>query len=258
MAIVTLTSDWGLTDHYVAAVKGAILSASPGTTIVDITHSITKYSLAETAYIIRNAYKNFPQGTIHIVGVNSDETKGSSHIIVFYDGHYFIGADNGIFSLLCETKPGKIIKISNLPAPKYKTFPSLDIYAPAACHLIEGKDAERLGESGSELFKLSSYLPINEPNAIKGIVIYFDSYDNAITNISEKIFNEVGNGRKFTAFFRNEEQREIKNTYSEVADGEIVLVFGTTGLLEIALSKGSARNLLGLNIYDPIRFEFEE
>lgn len=258
MAIVTLTSDWGLTDHYVASVKGAIMSRSPQTTIVDITHSITKYSLPETAFIIKNSYKNFPKGSIHIIGVNSDETKGSSHSIVYYDEHYFIGADNGVFSLLCEGKPEKIISISKLPEPKYKTFPSLEIYAVAACHIADGKKPEELGEEQKELYKLSGYLPISEANSVKGIIIYFDSYDNAITNISDKIFNEVGKGRKFSAFFRNEELREIKKTYSDVADADIVLVFGATGLLEIALSKGSAKNLLGLNIYDPIRIEFNE
>lgn len=257
MAIITLTSDWGLTDHYVAAVKGAIISSSPKVIIVDITHSITKYSLAETAFIIKNAYKNFPKGSIHIIGVNSDETKASPHTIVYYDDHYFIGADNGIFSLLCDNKPEKIITINKLPDPKYKTFPSLDIYALAACHIAEGKKIEDLGDKKTELFKLTGYLPIIEDNAIKGIVTYFDSYDNAITNINDKLFEEIGQGRTFSAYFKSEEIHEIKKTYSEVADAEIVLVFGTTGLLEIALSKGSARNLLGINIYDPIRIEFE-
>jgi len=258
MAIITLTSDWGLTDHYVAAVKGAIMSKSSVATVVDITHSITKYSLAEAAFIIKYAYKNFPEGSIHIIGVNSDESKGSTHVIVYYDGHYFIGADNGVFSLLCESAPEKIIAITKLPEPKYRTFPSLDIYAVAACHIAEGKNPEDLGDKKNELYKLTGYLPQSEANSIKGIVIYFDSYDNAITNISDKIFNEIGQGRKFSVFFKNEELHEIKKTYSEAGDADIVLVFGTTGLLEIALSKGSARNLLGLGIYDPVRIEFEE
>ncbi len=258
MAIITLTSDWGLTDHYVAVVKGAIMTRSPKTTIVDITHSITKYSLAETSFIIKNAYKSFPRGTIHLIGVNSDETKGLSHTVVYYDGHYFIGADNGIFSLLCESPPDKIISINRIPEPRYKTFPSLDIYVVAACHIAEGEKPEDLGDMKTELYKLTGYLPIVEPNAVKGIITYFDTYDNAITNIPEKIFTETRQGRKFTVFFRNEEITEIKKTYSQVADAEIVLVFGSTGLLEIALSKGSARNLLGLNIYDQVRIEFEE
>ncbi len=257
MAIITLTSDWGLTDHYVAAMKGAIMSQSPGTAIVDITHSITKYSLAETAFIIKNAYHNFPKGTIHIVGVNSDENKGAAHTLMFFDGHYFIGADNGVFSLLSENKPEKIIKINQLPEPKYKTFPSLDIYAVAACHIAEGKNPDELGEPVAELYKLSGYLPQIETDSIKGIIIYFDSYDNAITNISDKVFHETGKGRRFSVFFRTEEISEIKKNYSEVGDAEIVLVFGTTGLLEIALSKASARNLLGLSIYDSVRIEFE-
>lgn len=258
MAIITLTSDWGLTDHYVAAVKGAIMSKSPGTSIVDITHSITKYSLAETAFIIKNAYKHFPPGTIHIIGVNSDETKESSHSIIFYDGHYFIGADNGVFSLLCESRPEKMITINKVPVPKYKTFPSLDIYAIAACHLAGGNKPEDLGDQKTELYKLSGYLPIIESNIVKGIIIYFDSYDNAITNISDKVFEEARKGRKFSIYFRNEEAHEIKKTYSEVPDADIALVFGATGLLEIALSKGSARNLLGLSIYDQVRIEFED
>jgi len=257
MPVITLTSDWGLTDHYVAAVKGTIISRIPKAEIVDITHSISKYSIAETAFVLKNAYPNFPKGSIHIVGVNSDETKHVQHALVLYDGHYFIGSDNGVFSLICDGTPDKIIVLNKMPEPKYKTFPSRDIYAPAACHIAEGKKPEELGEIKAELYKLKSYAPVLETNSIKGIVIYFDSYDNAITNISDTVFKETGQGRKFTAYFRTEEVTEIKNSYSEGADAEIVLTFGTTGMLEIAISKGSARNLLGLNIYDSIRIEFE-
>jgi len=160
--------------------------------------------------------------------------------------------------LLSENKPEKIIKINKLPEPKYNTFPSLDIYAVAACHIAEGKNPDDLGEPVAELYKLSGYLPQIEADSIKGIIIYFDSYDNAITNISDKVFNETGKGRRFSVFFRTEEINEIKKNYSEVGDAEIVLVFGTTGLLEIALSKASARNLLGLSIYDSVRIEFEQ
>src|SRR5512133_2364165 len=100
MAIITLTSDWGLRDHYTGSVKGAILRQLPDAVIVDISHSIQPHNLNQAAFIVRNSYRNFPEGTIHIIGVIEEASIESPHTLVVHDGHYFIGADNGIFSMI--------------------------------------------------------------------------------------------------------------------------------------------------------------
>ena len=256
MSIITLTSDWGLTDHYVAAVKGAILCRIPQASIVDITHSITKFSISETAFVVKNGYKNFPKNSIHIIGVNSESSVDSPHTLVYYDHHYFIGADNGIFSLICDTPPDKIVEITVAQDSDYFTFPSRDVFAKVACHIAENKDLKEIGMEKENFRVLKGYLPVPDKNAIKGIITYFDSYGNAFTNITEKIFREVAKNRKYVVHLKAEEIQTIAKSYLDVADGEIVLLFGSTGMLEIAINKGSARKLLGLHIYDAVRIEF--
>lgn len=257
MAIISLTSDWGLDDHYSAAVKGAIISRLPDIKIYDITHNINKFSLSETAFIIRNAYHNFPKGSIHIIGVNSESSVETPHTVVFYDGHYFIGSDNGIFSLICDKEPENIVEINVMQDSDFFTFPSRDVFAKVACMIAEGLALEKIGYKREALTKLNTYLPVAEENSIRGIIVYFDSYDNAFTNISQQIFKETGKGRKFRIFLKSEEISSICKSYSDVANGEIIALFSTTMLLEIAINKGSAKNLLGLNIYDQVRIEFE-
>jgi S-adenosyl-L-methionine hydrolase (adenosine-forming) len=257
MAIITLTSDWGLSDHYISAVKGAIISRLPGAIIIDVTHSISKFSLGETAFIVKNAYKNFPKGSIHIIGVNSESSIETPHTVMFYDEHYFIGSDNGLFSLLCDKAPEKSFEITLMQDTDYFTFPSRDVFAKVACLIAEGTPLDKIGVPRKELTKMNSYLPVPDKNSIKGIIVYFDSYDNAFTNITEAMFREVGKGRKFSAFFKSEEIQVIHRSYSDVSNGDIVLLFSSTTHLEIAINKGSARNLLGINIYDSFRIEFQ-
>ncbi|MEI6124602.1 MAG: SAM-dependent chlorinase/fluorinase [Bacteroidota bacterium] len=256
MSIITLTSDWGLTDHYVAAVKGAILSRIPDATIVDVSHSITKFSISETAFVVKYAYKNFPENSIHIVGVNSESSVDTPHIVVYYDHHYFVGADNGVFSLICDSQPDEIFEVTVAQDTDYFTFPCRDVFAKVACHIAENKNLNTIGIKRQAINQLKSYLPVSDKNSITGIVVYFDTYDNAITNINETIFKDVGRGRKFTVYLKNEEENRIEKSYSDVANGEIVMLFGATTHLEIAINKGSARNLLGINIYDTVRVEF--
>ena len=105
MAIITLTSDWGLKDHYAGAVKGAILSKMPGARIVDISHQIPSFEIEQAAFVLKNAYSNFPKGSVHILGINTEESDKYAHTVVEVDGHFFIGTDNGIFSLLFDKKP---------------------------------------------------------------------------------------------------------------------------------------------------------
>ena len=100
MAIITLTSDYGNKDYFTAAIKGALLTESPQAQIIDISHEISPFNIQEGAYILKNAYHHFPEGTIHMIGIDSEATHGKLHIACKVDGHYFIGADTGIFSLM--------------------------------------------------------------------------------------------------------------------------------------------------------------
>lgn len=256
MPIITLTSDWGTKDHYLASVKGAILKQMPDARIIDISHNITPHNLTEAAFIIRNAYRDFPEGTVHIIGISTEESENSPHTIVEASGQYFIGADSGIFSLIFDEKPEKVVEI-NLPQDsEFFTFSSRDRFVKTAVELLNGKKIDDLGHPREVLNEKMLFAPVVDQNVIKGMVIYVDNYQNVITNITREKFKEIGKNRKFSISFRGEEIHSICESYSDVPVGEILALFGCNGHLEIAMNNGKAGSLLGLGPNDPVRIEF--
>ncbi len=258
MPIITLTSDWGLKDPYLGAVKGSILSQMPEVTIVDISHEIPAFDIEQASFVIKNCYKNFPKGTVHIVGINTVASIETPHIAVSFEGHYFIGDDNGIFSLIFEKKPDKIVELDIIQETDYFTFSTRDVFVKAACHLAKGLNIEDLGIIKNSINQKILFKPVIEKNLIKGMVIYIDSYENAITNITESLFKKVGKGRPFTISFRGEKIKKICKSYNDVPQIEKLAIFGSNGHLEIALNMANASSLLGLRYKDPVRIEFEE
>jgi len=142
MAIITLTTDFGLKDHFIGALKGSIYQELPDAKIVDISHGISPFNIQECAYILENSYKNFPEGTIHIIGVDSEPTPENQHIAVLLDGHYFITSNNGLIGLLTsEINPEKVVEI-NIPNPLHGSFPVMDVFIQVACHVVRGGTLE--------------------------------------------------------------------------------------------------------------------
>lgn len=257
MPIITITSDWGLRDHYLAAVKGTILGLLPDATIIDISHDISPFNLKQASFIIRNSYRHFPERTIHIIAINTEETKNNPHTVLFIDGHYFIGTDNGIFSLIFDRKPDKMIELSIPQDTDFFTFATRDRFVKAAVHLAKGLPLEELGTIRNEWAEQMLFQPAISGDVIKGMVIYIDHYENVITNISRELFDKVGKNRKFTIECRGERIDRLSTSYLDVPVGEIVSLFGTSGFLEIAINQGNASSLLGLNVNDSVRVEFK-
>ncbi|HNS18324.1 MAG TPA: SAM-dependent chlorinase/fluorinase [Bacteroidales bacterium] len=260
MAVITLTSDWGTKDPYLASVKGALLSQLPDVTIVDVSHQIAPFDLNQASFVLRNSYKNFPAGTVHIIGISTEASIDTPHTLAVYDGHYFIGADTGIFSLIFDHEPEKIIELDIIQDSDYFTFSERDVFVKVAVHIVQGNPVEQLGVKRPLLTRLISFQPVADGKIIKGKIIYVDVYENLITNISSHLFRTVGKGSRFTITFRNPQYkiRSISTSYSDVPEGEMLAIFGTTGLLEIAMNRGNAGSLLGMNVDDPVRVEFGE
>lgn len=275
MAIITLTTDFGEKDHFVGAVKGAIYSELLQATIVDITHAIAPFHITEASYIIRNAYKSFPEGSIHIIGVDSELTPENKHIALKLDGHYFICANNGILSLIAsEFVPEKMVEI-NIHDKVETNFPVLDVFVKVAGHLARGGTLEVIGKPIPEIKQLKDLEPYynKEQDQIKGNVLYIDNYGNVVTNITKKLFDKVGRGRKFTVRARNINLNEIFTTYSEAVnfdaenvsreDGKKLAIFNSGGYIELAIYKsnpstvGSASTLFGLEWRDVVTITFE-
>jgi S-adenosyl-L-methionine hydrolase (adenosine-forming) len=259
MAIITLTSDWGVKDHYAGAVKGAILRLLPGAQIVDISHHIPAFDLNQAAFIVRNFYRNFPEGTIHILAVNAEAAIETPHTLVYHHGHYFIGADNGIFSLLFDDKPTRIIELDIIQDSDYFTFPSRDVFVKVACHIAGGKPIEALGHPKDKILQKMSFQPVIQGDMIKGKVIYVDNYENAFVNITETLFNSIVKNHKFAITFRtaNYSINEISKSYKDVSPGVMLALFSTSGYLEIAIREGKASSLLGLKMDQLVTVELQ-
>ena len=275
MAIITLTTDFGEKDHFAGAVKGAIYTELPTARIVDISHSIAPFHITEASYIIKNAYKSFPEGSIHIIGVDSELTPENKHIALKLDGHFFICANNGILSLIAsEYVPEKIVEI-NIHDKVESNFPVLDVFVKVAGHLARGGTLEVIGKPINEIKQLKEVEPYcnTEKNQIKGNVLYIDNYGNVVTNIPKKLFEKVGKGRKFKMQARTATFTEIFHTYSDAInfdtdllnreDGKKLAIFNSGGYIELAIYKsnpstvGSASTLFGLEWRDTVTINFE-
>ncbi len=258
MPIITLTSDWGFKDHYLASVKGKILAKNQEINIVDISHQISPFNIEHAAFVIKNCYTDFPEGSIHLIGVNTEESDKDSHVVIFYNKHYFIGTDNGIFSMIFEDEPEKIFELNIPQETDYFTFSARDRFVKAAIHLVEGNPIEKLGTPLKKIQNKMLFKPVTETSLIKGMVVHIDGYENLITNITKGLFDKVGKGKKFAIQLRGLEIRSIEQSYLDAPTGEAVAVFASNGHLEIAINQGNASSLLGIYINDTIRIEFEE
>ncbi|MBN2637490.1 MAG: SAM-dependent chlorinase/fluorinase [Bacteroidales bacterium] len=252
MAIITLTTDWGDTDYYVAAAKGRIFSEMPDAVVVDVTHKIRPFDSTEAAYVLKHAYHHFPKGTIHLIGVNTEETDRVSHVAVLYDGHYFIGADDGIFSLIFKQKHEKAVTLETPHEGDAHTFSTRDRFVGAALMLAKGSGLEELGRSEVVLVQKLPFEPASNQQGIRGMVIHIDSYENLITNIPRALFEEVIGNKPFRVAIKGYESFELSEGYSDVPDSEILCLFGSNNLLQIALNRANAASLLGIRLNDSV------
>ncbi len=257
MSLITLTSDWNSSDFYVGAVKGLILRNCQDLTIIDISHSISSFNTAQAAFVLRNAYPNFPEGTIHIILVNTESSSTKPSLVVRADGHFFIGTDNGIFSLILGEKQVKIVRIKE---EEQKSYSAIELFSTVACKLAKGVEMDELGEIIDSYNQRVPLRPTIENLTLTGSVIYIDSFQNAITNITQDLFNRVRQNRKFEIFIQSKHYKvtEISNFYHDVPVGELLALFNSVGLLEVAINNGNVARLLNLEVNSTIRVEFKD
>ena len=276
MAIVTLTTDFGHKDHSVSVIKAALIHQISDLTIIDISHQISPYNPSETAYILKNAFRAFPKGSIHIVGVESEWTPENIHIAIEFEGHFFIGADNGILSMVLENlKATKIVEI-NIHKSIVTSFPVLDVFVSVAGHIARNGALEVIGKPIVKIKELTNINPVvnREGNQILGSVIYIDNYGNLVTNIKKTYFEEIRKTRNFIIFARTVKFKNIYKGYSEAIDfslprnkrdedGKKLALFNSANHLELAVYKsnpqtvGGASSLFGLDYRDPVTIKFE-
>lgn len=254
--IVTLTTDWGLKDHFTGALKGALLKALPEVTIVDITHLIPAHNILVAAYTFKNAWKNFPDGTIHFIGVDSFSIEKSELIAIDYEGHIFVGFDCGIFSIVFESQPEKIYKLNtNFGKVNLSKF-----FVLLASELSSGKLLAELGTPVNTYLERNLFAPRIEEMSIVGHVIHIDEYGNLVSNIDKEIFEYVKSDRDFTIqiLSRQFTIKNISKWYDDVALGELLALMNEAGFLEIAVNGGRATQLFNMKFGSNIRIEFND
>jgi S-adenosylmethionine hydrolase len=274
--VITLTSDFGQKDPYLASLKGELHRLLEHPVIVDLSHEIEPFHIAQAAFIVQNSYAHFPEGSVHILFVDDTVSPENKPIITKLKKHYFISADNGILSLISpKFKTDEVYEIDIQKVPN-DSFSTRAIFTQAAAHLMQGGTPSLIGKKIEQINVRLPFTPSvnNEKKTITGKVIYIDNYENVITNISEKLFLEIGQGRAFTIQFRNNEIKQVVRSYAEVIRFEInknkrmeggkeLALFNSLGLLELAIYKsnpkhtGGASSLFGLQYLDAVSVHFE-
>src|SRR5690554_4127105 len=273
MSIITLTTDMGMGDYYVASLKGKILKNLPNVQIVDVSHVVSPFKVTQAAYLLKNCMRDFPEGTVHVVGVdaepliNFNQPEESVYpTVVKFQGQYFVAADNGFFSLLMGNKVAEgMWRLDDvLSRPELMNFPTKNILVPAACKIIAGEELDSFCSSVDSIRKAIPLSPVIDGNTLKGAVSYIDHYGNIITNITNEDFYHIAKNVFFVIYFRQKDYYidVICVEYSAVRPGQKVPIFYDGGDFEIAINKGTPENgggansLFGLRVGDIIRIEF--
>ena len=247
MALITLTSDFGLQDYIAGAVKGQLLQIDPAFRIHDISHQVAPFNYPQAAYICRNAIWQFPENTYHVILVNLFETKPEHILLARVNGQYIFCANNGLLHMILTDKPEAVIGI-----PLDKNEIKNTIYCTRQIGLtilaIEaGAKPETLGDPDIRYIEKNELRPLLGDNYIEGQIIFIDKFENVVVNITRVEFEAQRRGRSFRIVFkRNEIIDRISESYADVAQGEKLALFNSANYLEVAINKGNAAGLFGL------------
>jgi len=253
MGLITLLTDFGYRDHYVAALKARLLQLAPALPVVDISHGVEPFNIAHAVHVLQAVFRDFPVGTAHVIGVD-DHGAGAepSWQAALFQGHYFVAADNGILSLLCSGAPEELVA---LPAA-ITASPTRDVLLPAAVALAQGEPLAGLGPVISIFHQLNNRQIRIQDHRVTGHVAHVDHYGNLITNISRTAVEAVGHGRSFAVHFGRDVVREVHSHFSAAPPGEAVVVFNSQHYLCLGICQGNASELLGLHFDSQVDVRF--
>jgi S-adenosylmethionine hydrolase len=252
MRIVTFTSDFGTRDYYAGYVRGIVLSHVPQVTIADITHEIDHFDIVQAAFVLKSAYRSFPQGTIHLILVHH-RLASQDILCVERDGHYFIAPDSGILTLMFEDLE-KAVKLSGTGPEAWQVQ-----MARAAAGIASGESLSALGTEIADFERRIHLKAVVTQAYIKGAAIYIDGYENIVFNITRDLFEQVQKGRAFELYYkRHDPVTVIHEHYHQVPVGEVACIFNSAGYLELGINMGKAASLLGFKIDDIIQIHFAE
>ncbi len=275
MPVITLTSDIGLKDYLVGAIKGQLLQLCPGCPVIDISHQVSPFNFHQAAYLCKAALPHFPAGTCHFILVNLFDSPPDHFLVASHQGNYFFCADNGLITMILDGMPEESVYLPWKSQDQKDTIQIIRRFGEAANSLQQGKPLNGLGVPATRIMVRNNLVPTISTNWMEGQVIYVDNFENVITNITREQFEQQRRGRGFRIFvMRNEYITEISGSYPDVKESDKLALFNTAGYLEIAINKGNAAGLFGLQpstreksqkddffqnrlFYQTVRIEFE-
>lgn len=270
MPLLTLTTDFGTDDAYVAAMRGVIATLAPEVRTVDVTHAVAPQDVMEAAWALRQAVPFFPPGTVHLAVVDPGVGTSRRGIACRIAGHTFVGPDNGLFSLLLgedalgPEAPEALVVLDRpeawrTPDPS-PTFHGRDVFAPVAARLAAGTPLEAVGSAAdpASLVRLHWVRPRADEEGVQGWVVHVDRFGNAITNIPATLVAAYAGGRPLRCYAGSAILHGLRRTYADVAPGEPLLLVGSSGYLEIGINGGHAARLLSLAKGSPVSLVFGE
>lgn len=254
MTLVTLTTDLGEQDYYAGALKGAILREHPGVQLVDITHAIPSHDIVRGAFVLRNAFPHFPEGTIHLLHVHNFYAPDRQLLALRYQNHFFLGPDNGIFSLVFDRQPDQAFVLDDRDAGPLSYQQTC---ARVISQLAKGAQLEELGQPIPAIAERIHLRPVVSASQIRGTVTHVDKFENVIVNVDRALFEQVRKERDFALYFkRHEPITTLSRQYCDVPMGEVLCLFNSAGYLEISIYMGKAASMLGLEVDDAVRIDF--
>ena len=260
--VITLTSDFGLRDHYVGTMKGVMLRIHPEARLIDITHQITTQDVLEASLVLDGGYRYFPVGTVHLVVVDPGVGSGRRPILVAGNEHFFVGPDNGTFTGIMEgdrsARAFEIVERRFLLPGISDTFHGRDIFAPVAAFLARGIAPEEFGPPVTDPCRLSLPVPRIWGDQIRGEVIHIDSFGNIVSNIARVDFERAVGERRFRILINGKVIDRIHRTYADRERGQTLALFGSSDLLEVAVADGRAERRIGAGKGDTVLVEIEE
>lgn len=247
MPIITLTSDIGLQDYLTGAIKGLLLQVCPGCPVVDISHHISPFNLPQATYICRSAFRHYPEGTFHLVLNNLFDRKADYLLLAKHDGQYICCADNGLLTMIAGERPQEIVRLPLAQDTPRHTLGLVGIMVEAIARINRGETLLQTGEPTQDIIIKNNLQPLTGEDYIEGQIIHIDNFENVVVNITREQFTEQRKNRKFAIFFRRDEMiTHISETYADVAESQKLALFNAAGYLEIAVNKGNAAGLFGL------------
>ena len=250
MPLLTLTSDIGQHDFLVGAIKGQLFQHMGNCMMIDISHQLTPFNYPQAAYVCRNAIKNFPPGTCHLILVNLFDER-PEHLLLAEHNGYFIGcADNGLLTMILEEVPQKVVALHLDKTQQKNTLYCTTVFAHAFNEINNGKPIEAVGDPSVSINIKNPLRPLLGSNWIEGHIIFIDNFENVVVNITREEFETQRRGRSFKIVFKRDEIIDkISDNYADVAEGEKLAMFNSASYLEIAINKGNAAGLFGLKGY---------